>query len=249
VVVADRLRKHERSIAKVVLALSIIVLVVLGSTVLVVRILRTPTTPPPAQGWQAAPEIRVVMDSTADWARVMFNDLSGTNLNGVRAARFDSDGWLTGNDSDDRIDAGFGLTFVDIVYNQTVVKTGDIVGFFKGNNDFGHTRMYADVDLMVNTNMPQVSIFLMLAGAGTTTFQFINKETGLVIWQDMETGNSFTQYTRRYMSPDVFFAKQQIQTIYIALMAIGAVAVIVLLNPVAINRRNRKRVDDDGEGL
>jgi hypothetical protein len=247
--VTDRIRRHERTIAKAVLAISILVLVVLGSTILAVRLLTTPTTSPPSQGWQATPEIRVIMDSTADWARIMFNDLGGTNLNGIRAVRFDSHGWLVGNDSNDRIDAGFGLTFVDIIYNQTVVKTGDIVGFFKGNNDFHHTRMYADVDLMVNTNLPQVSIFLMLAGAGTTTFQFINKETGQVIWQDTDTGNSFTQYTRRYMSPDVFFAKEQIQNFYIALLVTGAVVTIVALNAVPINRRNRHPFEDTGEGL
>jgi hypothetical protein len=244
----DRIRRHERTIAKAVLAISILVLVVLGSTILAVRLLTTPTTFPPSQGWQRTPEVRIIMDSTADWARIMFNDLSGTSLNGVRVVQFGSHGWLVGNNSHYRIDAGFGLTFVDIIYNTTVVKTGDIVGFFKGNNVFAHTRMYSDVVLEINTNMPQVSIFLMLAGAGTTTFQFINKQTGQVIWQDTDTGNSFTQYTRRYMSPGVFFARQQIQTLYIALMAIGAVAIIVILNPVAISRSNRKRVDD-GEGL
>jgi hypothetical protein len=249
VAAADRIRRHERTIAKAVLAISILVLVVLGSTILAVRLLTTPTTSPPSQGWQRTPEVRVIMDSTADWARIMFNDLSGTSLNGVRVVQFGSHGWLVGNDTHYRIDAGFGLTFVDIIYNTTVVKTGDIVGFFKGNNVFAHTRMYSDVVLEINTNMRQVSIFLMLAGAGTTTFQFINKQTGQVIWQDTDTGNSFTQYTRRYMSPDVFFAKQQIQNFYIALLVTGAVVTIVALNAVPINRRNRHPFEDTGEGL
>jgi hypothetical protein len=53
----------------------------------------------------------------------------------------------------------------------------------------------------------------MLAGAGTTNFQFINKQTGVVIWQDFETGRSFTQYVLRTMSPHAFFTKEALNTI------------------------------------
>ena len=56
-----------------------------------------------------------------------------------------------------RIDAGFDLSFVDVFYNSTVAKTGNIVGFFKGNNNFRHTKMFADVVLDVDTGLPNVT--------------------------------------------------------------------------------------------
>jgi len=188
------------------------------------------------------------MDSTADWARIMFNDLEGTNQNGLRVVSFRSHGWLMGNNSDARIDAGFDLRFVDVLYNSTVAKTGDIVGFFKGNNDFSHTKMFADVILDVNMGLPSVYVVLMLAGAGTTTFQFINKQTGVLIWQDAETGRSFTEYVLRSISPQTFFVKQSINSILvIALIAVAAITVVAL-NPIPLPRPVKRR-DDDGDVL
>jgi hypothetical protein len=244
-----KIKKHERTISKVVLVISIVTLVVLGSTILAVNMLRPgPNGLQQAHGWQRTPEIRIVMDSTADWARIMFNDFYQTNTNGIRVLQFGARGWLAGNHSDDRIDAGHDLTFVDIVYNSTVVRTGDIVGFFKGNNDFSHTRMYADVVLEVNEDMGQVSIYIMLAGAGTTTFEFINKGSGQVVWQDTQTGNSFTQYTRRWMSPDIFFMTTRIDLTLVFALAAGAVITLVALNPVIFGRKNMKPIEDS-EGL
>jgi hypothetical protein len=180
------------------------------------------------------------MDSTADWSRTMFNDLYGTYLNGVRVIQFDQHGWLSGNDSDDRIDVGFSLTFVDIIYNSTVVRTGDIVGFFKGNNDFRHTRMYADAILEVDTSMMSVSVYLMLAGAGTTTFEFVDKQSGTVVWQDTETGNSFTQYVRRSIPPDAFFLKTQIRNFSVIELFVFGILAIVLLNAVPRGKENKQ---------
>jgi len=176
----------------------------------------------------------------------MFNDLDGTNQNGLSVVSFHSHGWLSGNDSDDRIDAGFGLTFVDVLYNSTVSKTGDIVGFFKGNNDFSHTKMFVDVTLDVDMGDQSVYVVLMLAGAGTTTFQFINKETGVLIWQDAETGRSFTQYVIRTMSPQAFFIKESINTILVLALIIGGVLTIIALNPIPLRGPLRRRSDDGG---
>jgi len=244
-----RIKKHERTISKVVLVVSILTLIVLGSTILAVDMLRPSINgAEQPRGWQRTPEIRIVMDSTADWARIMFNDLYQTNTNGVRIFQFGAKGWLGGNDSDDRIDAGRDLTFVDIIYNATVVRTGDIVGFFKGNNDFRHTRMFADVILEVNEDVRQVSIYVMIAGAGTTTFQFINKESGQVIWQDTQTGNSFTQYTRRWMSPDVFFTTMHIELALVVALAAGAVITMLVLIPIVFGRKLAKTIEDS-EGL
>ena len=241
--------KHETTILKGISLVSLLVLLILGSTVLVVQVLNSnPRSNIPATGWQRSPEVRIIMDSTADWARIMFNDLDGTNENGLRVLAFDSHGWLLGNNSNDRIDAGFSLTFVDVLYNSTIAKTGDIVGFFKGNNDFSHTKMYADVVLDVDMGLPNVYVVLMLAGAGTTTFQFINKQTGVVIWQDAETGRSFTQYVLRSMSPAAFFVKQSINTILVFAVIIGGVIMIIVLNPIPL-RRSMKRGSDDGSVL
>lgn len=244
------IKKHERTISKVVLVVSILTLIVLGSTILAVNMLQPPMNGgQQPRGWQRTPEIRIVMDSTADWARIMFNDLYETNTNGIRILQFDAKGWLSGNDSNDRIDAGHDLTFVDIIYNATVVRTGDIVGFFKGNNDFKHTRMFADVVLEVNEDVQQVSVYLMIAGAGTTTFQFTNKESGQVIWQDTLTGNSFTQYTRRWMSPDIFFTAMHIESTLVVALVIGAIITMLALNnPIILGRKPTKTIEDS-EGL
>jgi hypothetical protein len=212
-----------------------------------VRVLESnPRSDIPTTGWQQTPEVRIIMDSTADWARIMFNDLDGTNQNGLRLLAFRSHGWLSGNNSEDRIDAGFGLTFVDVLYNSTVVKTGDIVGFFKGNNNFVHTKMFVDVIFDVNMGLGNVYVVLMLAGAGTTTFQFINKETGVLIWQDAETGRSFTQYVLRTISPQAFFTKQTLNTILVIGVIIGGIITIIVLNPIPLRRPVKKRGDDGG---
>jgi hypothetical protein len=246
---ARQLRKHQRSIAKVVFVISLIVLIVLGSTILFVSFLaNTPRNETQARGWQRTSEIRVIMDSTADWARMMFNDLFGSSDNGVRIVEIHSHGWLLGNDSDDRIDAGR-LTFIDIIYNSTVVKTGDMVGFFKGNNDFGHTRMYVDVVLEVNTNMRQVYVFIMLAGAGTTTFQLLNKQSSVLIWQDTETGNSLTQYTRRWIPSEAFFARQQIEAVLVVFLVVGTIITIFVLNTLPLLRKAKTPAVEDSEGL
>ena len=239
-------RKHETTILKGISLLSLLILLILGSTVLMVQVLESnPRSDIPTTGWQKSPEVRIIMDSTADWARIMFNDLDGTNQNGLRVVSFRSHGWLSGNDSNDRIDAGFGLSFVDVLYNSTVAKTGDIVGFFKGNNNFRHTKMFADVILDVNMGLPNVYVVIMLAGAGTTNFQFINKQTGVVIWQDSETGRSFTQYVIRNMPPQVFFTKETINTILVIALIIGGIIMIIALNPIPL-RRPAKRDSDDG---
>ena len=240
-------REHETTILKGICLLSLLILVILGSTVLMVRVLESnPRSDIEVTGWQRSPEIRIIMDSTADWARIMFNDLYGTNTNGIRVVTFGSQGWLLGNSSSDRIDAGHDLTFVDVLYNSTVAKTGDIVGFFKGNNVFRHTKMFVDVDLEVDVGQPSVYVVLMLAGAGTTTFQFINKQTGLLVWQDSENGRTFTQYVIRSMPPQVFFTKETLDEILVFALIVGGIISIVALNPVPIRKPTRHRTDDDG---
>ena len=243
---AELVRKHETTILKGIALISLLVLVVLGSTVLFVQVLESnPRIDIQTNGWEPSPEIRIIMDSTADWARIMFNDIYGTNTNGIRILQFLGHGWLSGNNSNDRIDAGFHLSFVDVLYNSTVTNTGDIVGFFKGNNNFSHTKMYVDVVLDIDMGQPSVYVYLMLAGAGTTTFQFINKNTGVLIWEDSENGHTFTQYDMRSMSPKVFFTTERIDSILvIALIVVGIIS-IVILNPLPTRRPKRTRAEDE----
>ena len=239
-------RKHETTILKGIALISLLVLVVLGSTVLFVHVLNSnPRSDIETGGWERSPEVRIIMDSTADWARIMFNDIYGTNTNGIRVLEFHGHGWLSGNDSEDRIDAGFGLTFVDVLYNSTVAKTGDIVGFFKGNNNFRHTKMFVDVILDIDMGMPSVYVYLMLAGAGTTTFQFINKQTGVLIWQDSETGHSFTQYDMRSMSSKAFFITERIDTILVIALIVAGIISIVVLNPLPTRRPTKTGTEDE----
>jgi hypothetical protein len=245
----EAIRKHERSILKGIALISILVLIVLASTVAMVRLLHTNPRIDIATGWRKTPEIRIIMDSTADWARIMFNDIYGGNLNGIRILEFHSHGWLLGNGSDYRIDAGRGLTFLDVLYNSTVVRTGDIVGFFKGNNNFKHSRMFVDVVLQVNMDMMSVSVYLILAGAGTTTFQFINKESGVVLWEDTETGRSITQYLPRYLSPQTFFTQEKIDTYLVLALVVGAVLIIVILNPIYTSKPTGGKGHKDYGGL
>ena len=241
------IERHETTILKGICLLSLIILIILGSTVLMVRVLESnPRSDIQTNGWETTPEIRIIMDSTADWARIMFNDLDGTNQNGVRVLAFHSRGWLSGNDSGDRIDAGFGLTFVDVLYNSTVTKTGDIVGFFKGNYNFRHSKLFVDVVLSVDMGSPNVFVVLMLAGAGTTNFEFINKETGVVIWQDSETGRSFTQYVIRTITPQAFFTKETINTILVFAILIAGIITIIALNPIPIRSPRRSTVGEGG---
>jgi len=239
-----RKRNMNHSIVRAVLAILVLSLVVFGSTVLTANYLHLNQIKP-TTSWERTSEIRIIMDSSADWARIMFSDLYGTYLNGIRVVKFDDYGWLSGNSSY-RIDAGFSLTFVDIIYNSTVVRTGDIVGFFKGVNVFRYTRMFADVVLEVNTSMMSVSIFLMLAGAGTTTFQFIDKQSGITIWQDTEAGNSFTQYVRRSISPIAFFLKPEIPNFSVFLLLVLAVTVIVILNSPVLKEFRSTEIDSPG---
>jgi len=243
---AELVRKHETNILKGIALISLLVLVVLGSTVLFVQVLNSnPRIDIETSGWVRSPEIRIIMDSTADWARIMFNDIYGTNTNGIRVLEFLDHGWLSGNDGTDRIDAGFDLSFVDVLYNSTVAKTGDIVGFFKGNNNFSHTKMFVDVVLDIDMGQPNVYVYLMLAGAGTTTFQFINKETGVLIWEDSENGHTFTQYDMRSMSPKVFFTTERIDSILVIALIIVGIISIVILNPLPTRRLRRTRAENE----
>jgi hypothetical protein len=197
--------------------------------------------------WKETPELRVIMTSTSDWARIMFDDFNNTHANGIGISRILGCGWFFGNDTDDRIDRGKSLTYVDVIYNTTVARTGDFVGFYKGDNDFSYTRMYVDVTLDINVSAPRRYFYLVVAGAGVTTFQVADKVSGVTLWQETVQGNSFTQYLSRSVSAAAFFPKQTLDSSVVFLL-VGLVAVVlVVANPLVL--RHRKEEHKEWNGL
>jgi len=191
-------------------------------------------------GWRETPPIRVVMRSTADWARIMFDDEVGNNTNGIRFKYVLAYGWLKGNDSDDEISTGKSAWY-DILYNLTVKKTGDIVAFNKQRNDFDYTEMYADI--VFETDMGTITgyVWLMLAGQGITTFQLTNLEGQYVIWEETLSGTGHTRHVKRYVMIDSFFRRWEISPTSIVVLTLIVILVMVLLGPVIPTRRRKPK--------
>jgi len=197
--------------------------------------------------WKETSELRVIMTSTSDWARIMFDDLNNTHANGIRIDRILGCGWFFGNDTDDRVDRGKSLTYVDVLYNKTVVRTGDFVGFYKGDNDFSYTRMYVDLTLDINVSATQRYFYLVVAGAGVTTFQIADKVSGVTLWQDTVQGNSFTQYLSRSVSAAAFFPEPALDSGVVFLLVGLVVVVLLAANPLF--RRQRKEEGKEWNSL
>lgn len=184
-----------------------------------------------SEEWVATSPIRVEMKSTADWARIMFDDANGTNTNGVRLGSVLGYGWVMGNDEDDTIDVGIDLTWYDILYEgETVSKTGDIVAFFKGNGDFDYTEMYADVILEVDAGAQQVYIYLMIAGRGVTTFQLVSLKTGLTVWRETISGDGRTMHVKRYIPTQNFLRPPTVGSVTVLSMIVVSTLILLGLN-------------------
>jgi len=194
----------------------------------------------PGASWRETPPIRVIMKSTADWARIMFDDEVGNNTNGIRFKYVLACRWLKGNDSDDEISIGKSAWY-DILYNLTVKKTGDIVAFNKQRNDFDYTEMYADI--VFETNMGTITgyVWLMLAGQGITTFQLTNLEGRYVIWEETLSGTGHTRHVKRYILMDSFFRRWEISPTSIVVLTLIVILVMVLLGPVIPSRKGKLR--------
>jgi hypothetical protein len=186
----------------------------------------------------------VLIDSTADWARILFDDLNGTNTNGMRIKSVLGSGWLVGNDDNDVLDAGRKIPWPDTEYDRIVTRKGDMVAFFKGLRDFHYTEAYADLILEVDTNLPQIYVWLMTGGNGTTTFDIVSKTTGGTIWRDVIIGTGETQQVRRVMTPQPFFRAGRAESaVVVAWLSIVIITIILLNFPIleVINRRIRRR--------
>jgi len=194
--------------------------------------------------WREASPTRVIIRSTADWGRILFDDLNGTNSNGIKIRSVVSSGWLEGRDSDDVVYAGRKIAWPDTEYDRVVTRKGDMVAFFKGLGDFHETTAYADLTLEVNMDLTWVHVWLMTGGNGTTSFEIVSRETGGTIWRDIVVGTGETQQVRRVMSPQPFFRTGRAEsTIVVTWLSIVILVIIFLNFPVleALRKRIRRR--------
>ena len=198
--------------------------------------------------------MRVIIRSTADWGRILFDDLNGTNSNGVRIRSVVGTGWLEGRREDDQLYAGRKIAWPDTEYDRVIVRTGDMVACFKGLGDFHYTEVYADLILEINVELPRVYFWLMTGGNGTTTFEIVSQDTGGTIWRDIVVGSGETQQVKRVMSPQPFFRPGRTESTIVVTWLTIAIAVIIFLNlPILevlsqhLPTRKRSRVGSGGK--
>ena len=183
--------------------------------------------------WREASPTRVIIRSTADWGRVLFDDLNGTNSNGLRIKSVISSGWLEGEDSNDQLYAGRKIAWPDTEFDTVVARKGDMVAFFKGLNDFHYTEVYADLVLEVNIDLPRVYLWLMTGGNGTTSFEIVNKDNGGTLWRDIIVASGETQQVKRVMSPQPFFQPGRAESsVVVTWLTIGIAVMLVLNFPI-----------------
>jgi hypothetical protein len=183
--------------------------------------------------WRDAEPVRVIVQSTSDWARILFDDLNGTNSNGIRIKSVLGSGWVSGQDSGyshATLDVGRKISWPAEVYNQIEVRHGDMFGFFKGLGNFRFTEVYADLMLEFDVSIPQSYVWLMSGGNGTTTFQIQSPGTGDTIWRDLIIGHGHTEQVRRVMTPQPFFHPGRSESVVVVTWLIVAIVAIIMLN-------------------
>jgi hypothetical protein len=194
--------------------------------------------------WREVEPVKVIIDSTADWGRIMFDDLNGTNTNGLRIRTVVESGWLLGKDEKCVLDAGRKMLWPDTEYNRVITRKGDMVAFFKGLRDFHYTEAYAILVLDVDLSLPQIYVWLMIGGNGTTTFEIASQATGGTIWRDVLVGNGETQQVRRVLTPQPFFRTGRTENVVVVVWLVIALILIIVLNfPIfgALRHLMRKR--------
>ena len=199
-----------------------------------------------SDNWQEAAPVRVIMRSNSDWGRILFDDLNGTNSNGIKIKSVQSSGWLEGRETDYVVYAGRKMAWPDTEYNQSITRYGDMVAFFKGLRDFHDAVAYADLTLEVNLDLTRVYVWLMTGGNGTTTFEIVSRDTGGIIWQDIVVGTGETLQARRVMSPQPFFEAGRAESSVAVTWLLIVILVIIVLNfPVveAVRKRMRRKAD------
>ncbi len=194
--------------------------------------------------WRQVDPVKVLIDSTADWGRIMFDDLNGTNTNGIRIKTVLNSGWLVGNGENNVLDAGRKIPWPDTEYEHIVTRNGDMVAFFKGIRNFNYTEAYAELVLEVDIDAPQIYIWLMTGGIGTTTFDIVSTTNGGTIWRDVIVGTGETEQLRRVMTAQPFLhAGRAESAVVVAWLSVGIVAIIILNFPLVelLTRYVRKR--------
>jgi len=182
------------------------------------------------QAWREASPTRIIVRSTADWGRILFDDLNGTNSNGIRIRSVVNSGWLEGRGPDEQLYVGRKIPWPDTEYDQIVARRGDMVAFFKGLGDFHYVEAYADLVLEVNIDLPRVYVWLMTGGNGTTTFEIVSQDTGGTIWRDIVVATGETQQVRRVMSPQPFFRPGRTESSIVVTWLSIAILVMIVLN-------------------
>jgi len=180
--------------------------------------------------WLQVDPVKVLIDSTADWGRIMFDDLNGTNANGIRIKTVLNSGWLVGNGENNVLDAGRKIPWPDTEYEHIITRKGDMVAFFKGIRNFNYTEAYAELVLEVDTNAPQIYIWLMTGGVGTTTFDIVSTTNGGTIWRDVIVGTGETQQLRRVMTPQPFMHAGRAESAVVVAWLSVVIAAIIILN-------------------
>jgi len=185
---------------------------------------------------------RVIISSNSDWGRILFDDLNGTNTNGIRIKSVIDYGWLAGKDGDDQAYAGHKIAWPDTEYDRAIARKGDMVAFFKGLGDFHDTKVYADLVLEVNIDLPQVYVWLMTGSKGTTEFVIDSQDTGGTIWRDIVVGSGETQQVKRVMSPQPFCRTGRIEnSVVMTWLSIAILVMIVLNLPILETLEKRLR--------
>jgi len=186
-----------------------------------------------AAQWREASPIRVIIRSSADWGRILFDDLNATNSNGLRIRSVIGSGWLEGKDSNDQLYVGRKIAWPDTEYDTIVARKGDMIAFFKGLGDFRYTEAYADLILEVNIDLPRVYVWLMTGGNGTTSFEMVNKDNGGTLWRDIIVAGGETQQVKRVMSPQPFFQPGRTESsVVVTWLTIGIIVMLVLNFPI-----------------
>ena len=174
--------------------------------------------------------MRVIIQSTSDWGRIIFDDLNGTNTNGVRIKAILGSGWITGEVLGQTIDVGRKIPWPAEVYDHLEVRHGDMFGFFKGLRNFRFSEAYANLLLEFDVSQPQCYVWLMSGGNGTTTFQILSENTGGVIWRDVIIGHGVTEQVRRVISPQPFFHPGRTESLVVVTWLVIVIVAIIVLN-------------------
>ena len=127
---------------KIIPFLLLFLIIYVGASAALQQINSTSVAAQQSPEWSEADPVKIVIDSTADWGRIMFDDLNGTNTNGLRIHSVVSSGWTTGKEENDVLNVGRKITFPDTDYNRIVTRKGDMVSFFKGLGNFHYTEAY-----------------------------------------------------------------------------------------------------------